>query len=137
MSNNSIKLLKEKKIRPSYTRIRILEYLINHKTHPTVEEIYSRLITDIPTLSRTTIYNTLSLLAGNGILKAITTEENEKRYDGNVNDHGHIKCASCGRIFDFMVDMNCIASHDLKGFEITEKNVFFMGTCPDCIKKTK
>ena len=53
--------LKSKSIRPSLQRIRILEYLIKNRNHPTVEMIYNELLCEMPTLSKTTIYNTLKL----------------------------------------------------------------------------
>ena len=58
----SAKLLKEKDISPSIQRIRVLEYLQNSKNHPTVDNIYNDLIKEIPTLSKTTVYNILKLL---------------------------------------------------------------------------
>jgi len=45
-------------VHPSYHRLKILEYLMNHRTHPTVERIPKELSKEIPTLSKTTIYNT-------------------------------------------------------------------------------
>ena len=56
------KYLREHGISPSYQRIRVFEYLISNKNHPTVDMIYKELIKEIPTLSRTTVYNTLNLL---------------------------------------------------------------------------
>ena len=48
-------------IKPSVQRIAIMDYLLAHKTHPSIDEIYLALCKDIPTLSKTTVYNTLKL----------------------------------------------------------------------------
>jgi len=61
-------------IRPSYPRIRVLDYLVTMKTHPTAEEVFSHLVKEMPTLSRTTVYNTLNLLVGAGLARTLTIE---------------------------------------------------------------
>jgi Fur family transcriptional regulator, peroxide stress response regulator len=53
--------LKNKNIRPSIQRIKIFEYLIKNLCHPTVDQIFKDLQSEIPTISKTTIYNTLDL----------------------------------------------------------------------------
>ena len=56
MREQAIERLKSLGIRPSEQRIVILEYLLGHRTHPTVETIYSELSPKMPTLSKTTVY---------------------------------------------------------------------------------
>ena len=55
--------LVERGIRPSVQRIAIMDYLIKHPTHPTIDEVYQSLCENVPTLSRTTVYNTLRMLS--------------------------------------------------------------------------
>ena len=70
--------LKKHDIKPSFQRMRIFEYLLMHPVHPTVDEIYKSLVTEIPTLSKTTVYNTLDLFIEKRIVQMITIEENEE-----------------------------------------------------------
>ena len=126
--------LKVKNIRLSHQRLKVLEFLTNYKIHPTVEQIYRALHQDVPTLSKTTVYSTLNALADAGMVRVLTIEDNEVRYDITVEDHGHIKCESCGTIYDFDADMSSFHSDGLKDFKITEKNVYFKGICPQCRK---
>lgn len=119
-------------IKPSYQRIKIFEFLMGTKEHPTVDTIYKSLVTDIPTLSKTTVYNTLNLFVENNIAHLITIEENETRYDADVSVHGHFKCEKCGRVADFSVDMGAVAFEELKGFQINQKHVYFKGVCDRC-----
>ena len=51
--------LKKNNIRLTHQRLKVLEYLSNSKNHPTVEQIYNALKKEVPSLSKTTIYNTL------------------------------------------------------------------------------
>ena len=61
----SAEKLMEKGIRPSLTRVMIYDYLLSHRTHPTVDEIYKELSPKAPTLSKTTVYNTVKLFEEN------------------------------------------------------------------------
>ncbi|MBA1336307.1 MAG: transcriptional repressor [Firmicutes bacterium] len=120
-------------IKPSYPRIKILEYLITKRSHPTVDEIYSNLVKEIPTLSKTTVYNTLNLLISANIVRVVASEENETRYDADVTSHGHFKCEKCGAIYDFRIDVGALKTDDLKNFKIKEKNVYYRGICEECL----
>lgn len=124
--------LKKKNISLSHQRLKVLEYLTQNHCHPTVEQIFTELQKDIPTLSKTTVYNTLRVLAEAGLVRIITIEDNEVRFDINTNDHGHFKCESCGIIYDFNIDMDLLVSEDLENFRINDKNVYFKGICPRC-----
>ena len=90
-------------IKPSYQRIRIYEYLTNKRNHPTVDNIYKQLISEIPVLSKTTVYNTLRLFLEKGIVAVVNIEDNEVRYDADLSKHGHFKCLECMNIFDYKV----------------------------------
>lgn len=123
-------MLKENDIKPSFQRLKIYEYLLNNKTHPTVDEIYKYLVEEIPTLSKTTVYNTLNLFVEKDITLLITIDENETRYDADTSVHGHFKCKDCSKIYDFDIDLSCI---ELDGFEIHTKNLYFDGICKNCL----
>jgi Fur family peroxide stress response transcriptional regulator len=125
--------LKTKNIGLSYQRLKVLEYLIQNRCHPTVEQIYFDLRKEIPTLSKTTIYNTLRVLEEAGLVKVITIEDNETRYDIVTENHGHFGCDSCGTIFDFPIDIDPLIPVGLSKFKINVKNVYFKGLCPRCL----
>ena len=63
--NVAAKLI-ENGISPSITRIKIYEYLYGNKNHPTVNDVYISLSEEIPTLSKTTVYNTLKMFVNAG-----------------------------------------------------------------------
>lgn len=126
--------LKQYNIKPSYLRIKVLEYLLAKKNHPTVDMIFNELAKEIPTLSKTTIYNTLKLFTDNKIVKIVTIENNEVRYDADISEHGHLKCEKCKKIYDFRIQIPNTNIDGLDGFEITEKEINFKGTCQECLK---
>jgi len=129
--------LKEKNVSLSHQRLKILEYLVQNRCHPTVEQIFSELQKDMPTLSKTTIYNTLRMLAKSGLVKVITIEDKETRYDIDTKDHGHFKCESCGNIFDFPIDIDPLIPAELSKFKIFSKDVYFNGICDRCLANAK
>lgn len=129
---NLLNELKNKKIRLSHQRLKVLEYLTKNYNHPTADQIYNGLHDEIPTLSKTTVYNTLSSLTHAGLVRVINIEDNETRYDINTHNHGHFKCESCKNIYDFNIDIDSIETSQLNGFEINDKNVYFKGTCRAC-----
>ena len=127
-----LKKLKSKNIRLSHQRLKVLEYLTQNCIHPTADQIYNGIHDDVPTLSRTTVYNTLNSLVKAGLVEVINIEGNEPRYDINTTSHGHFKCGICKKIYDFEIDINSVETHGLNGFDIHDRNVYFKGICPNC-----
>lgn len=127
--------LKRKNIRLSYQRLKVLEYMVTHKTHPTVDQIYHDLQKEVPTLSKTTIYNTLDTLKNAGMVKVVNIEDNELRYDSVTDEHGHFKCESCEQIFDFDINFDSFVTKGLSNFKIHDKDVYFKGVCSNCVAK--
>ncbi len=125
--------LKAHGLRPSYQRIRIFDYIATMKNHPTVDMIYKALITDIPTLSKMTVYNTLKLFIEKKIATLISIEDSEARYDADTSLHGHYKCMQCGMIYDFDIETSSFALNGLKNFEIDETHIYIKGTCKKCL----
>ncbi len=127
--------LGEHDIRTSLYRLKIFEYLINERTHPTAEEIYNKLKKEIPSLSLATVYNTLRLFLEKKIVQLVNVEKNEARYDATLSWHGHLKCLSCGRVFDIHIENLKLSG--LEGFQIYEKHLDLRGLCPGCAKNKK
>lgn len=124
--------LKEHGVKPSYQRLKIFEYMMNNHNHPTVDMIYRALCKEIPTLSKTTVYNTLNLFIDKKITSMIVIEENETRYDLVMNTHGHFKCVNCGALIDIDLDINYEACEELEGCIVTEKHIYLKGLCKNC-----
>lgn len=128
-------ILTDSNLKPSHQRVMIYSFLASNFIHPTAFQIYDGLKKTIPTLSKTTVYNTLKAFLGANIIREITIEENEIRYEFNRRDHGHFKCEACGRIFDFEISTDGAGTDALAGFIINDKNVFYKGVCKDCAKR--
>ena len=120
-------------IKPSMPRVAIMKYLMEHKTHPTIDQIFTDLLPKAPSLSRTTVYNTLKLFYERKAVLALTIDEKNVHYDILTCSHAHFKCKTCGDIYDVPLFESDIP--DFKGdntFLLEETQVYFFGTCEDC-----
>ncbi|MDY0282859.1 MAG: Fur family transcriptional regulator [Salinivirgaceae bacterium] len=124
--------IKKKGIRPSYQRIKVLEYLHQLNAHPTADEVFQALVPEIPTLSKTTVYNTLHAFVDAGLVRVVNIDEIELRYDIMLSNHGHFKCEACGMIINFDIDIDSFPTNGLQEFQVNERNVYFTGLCPNC-----
>ena len=121
-------------IRPSAQRIAIMECISACECHPTADDVYAALVREHPTLSRTTVFSCLKLLAGKGLLNDIDISAESTRYDSTKRQpHAHFMCRECHRIYDIPFDLGILPSP--ADFECDNVNVFFKGRCPECLKK--
>lgn len=121
-------------IKPSLQRIAIMEYLMNHATHPTVDTIFNDLYSTIPTLSKTTVYNTLKLFVENGAAQMLTIDERNIRYDADITPHAHFRCITCGEIYDILLNKGALADlmHPID-FKIEDIQIYYKGYCKKCL----
>lgn len=125
-------------IRPSVQRVAIMDYLLTHRTHPTVDAIYRDLLEEVPTLSRTTVYNTLELLAQNSAALALTIDSRNVHYDGCTVPHAHFLCRHCGHIADLPLESSLRRPSQLPaGCKVEDVQLNYIGICEDCSRKLK
>lgn len=108
--SDAVTRLVEHGIKPSVQRIEIMHYLMTHFTHPTVEEVYKALLPKIPTLSRTTVYNTLRMFSEHNAAKMITINEHRVCYDGDVSLHAHFICKCCRKVYDIFDEVSDVVN---------------------------
>ncbi|NDV67148.1 Fur family transcriptional regulator [Bacteroides sp. 224] len=131
---DAYELLVQYQIKPSVQRLAVMKFLIKNRNYPTAEDIYTALFPQIPTLSKTTVYNTLKLFVDHGAVRMITIDERSTRFDLSTHQCGYFLCKQCGAIFDFQ---NEAASQDLaflvgKGHQIAETHYYYKGLCEKC-----
>ncbi|MCS7165066.1 MAG: Fur family transcriptional regulator [Candidatus Calescibacterium sp.] len=123
-------ILEKNNIKPSIIRLKILEYLIENRTHPTADEIYNHLKKEIPTLSKTSVYLNLNLFLKKKIIQDIKMKE-EQRFDYMEQYHLNFYCISCKKIFDLPVKELKI-SIDNQKFLVEKINIYLEGICENC-----
>ncbi len=131
--------LQNKRIKPTYQRLRVMEYLEQNRNHPTVDMIYAAMVRRIPTISKTTVYNTLKLFVQHDLVTELTITGHEIRYDIKEDGHHHFMCKKCGKIID--VTLNCPYEQGqvdfVQGHKIDETQAYFKGICKNCLQKQK
>lgn len=126
--------LKSHGIRPSMQRMAIMEYLMSHATHPTVDVIYNQLLPKMPTLSRTTIYNTLELFREKGAIRVLNLDNKTTHYDGDTSVHAHLLCRRCGNIYDIEIPSLLYAElNNLPDHLVEQTEISYRGVCSDCL----
>lgn len=129
--------LMSKGIRPSPQRIAIMNYLLDNCNHPTVEAVYDALHTSMPTLSKTTVYNTLKLFEKKQAVQILNIDERNVRLDATMEPHAHFQCMRCGKIFDVPVKnggkmAELLGMNEMTDFEVQQAQIYYKGLCPHC-----
>ena len=113
----------------------VLETVKKTDGHATADEIYRLVSSEYPTISRGTVYRNLQRLCETGDIRRVEVPGGADRYDHILEEHYHVKCEKCGRVFD--VDMDYMSGlesriRDLHGFAIYGHYIMFRGLCPEC-----
>lgn len=138
-TNTTLSCLQAHGIKPSLQRMAVMTYLIEHRTHPTADEIYTALHPSIPTLSKTTVYNTLKLLTEKGAALQLTIDERNCCFDADTSPHAHFLCTRCGRVYDMKLNqaelIKCACVPD--NFQTEDAQLYLRGCCPRCAALNK
>lgn len=128
--------LRAKGISPSPQRLAVYGYLKSHPVHPTADVLMRELKPFLPTLSLTTIYNTLKLFVAKKLICEVIIEDGELRFDADMRDHAHFKCVGCGEVFDLFPTGDKLELSNLpllpEGFTIETVHVCLRGKCANC-----
>jgi Fur family peroxide stress response transcriptional regulator len=119
-------------IKPSVQRSAVMDFLLKNRIHPTIEEIYLSLSPYMPTLSKTTVYNTLDLFVQKGAVRALAIDEKNARYDVDISAHAHFICRECGSVHDiFNLQPQMYEIPDTQ-FTIDAVEISYSGKCNCC-----
>ena len=87
-------------LRMTRQRQEIYRILIEHRDHPTANEVFMRAKDRLPNLSLATVYNCLEALVQHGIIRQVNFERESSRYCPNLREHVHFHDAATGVIHD-------------------------------------
>lgn len=118
-----------------YSRQRELIYqtLMETDQHPTAEMVYHWLKPTNPNLSLGTVYRNLNLLADEGTISRMSFPV--ERYDANTQPHAHLKCQTCGKVYDIHLAHDqgiCDKAIMQSGHQIVGYDLTFQGECVHC-----
>lgn len=127
-------LLLSKGIKPTHQRLAILKLMEGNKEHLNAGQIYKRIARQMPSISKTTVYNTLNKLAAGNVIIVLNIVGKEARYDFITGSHHHFFCEKCGAIIDIPVKCPNCALQRIEGHKIREIHGYFKGICRKCLK---
>lgn len=116
-------------------RLAIYQVLASDASHPAAEDIYRRIKPDLPSLSLATVYRTLDQFEEHGLVSRVHALGDQARFDANLDEHHHLVCESCQRVFDFQdsrLRIPPVAPMALDGFQVRSHRIHLLGLCRDC-----
>ncbi len=130
---DSHQYLRKFSIKPSVQRTAVMDFLLNNRIHPTIDDIYLALSPSMPTLSKTTVYNTLDLFVERGAVQPLVIDEKNARYDVDISAHAHFICRSCGAVHDiFNLNSELFKFPQHKDFTVQTVEISYTGICNVC-----
>jgi len=124
-----------RKMRDTKPRRVILEELRKVTTHPTADEIYNMVREQLPRVSLGTVYRNLEIMSESGMILKLEMAGTQRRYDGTIANHYHVRCAMCGRVDDLPIKPLSGIEREVRevsAYEISGHRLEFKGLCPAC-----
>ncbi len=113
----------------------IFHALQGDETHPSAEQVFDTVRSELATISLRTVYQTLHELAELGEIAALDLGTGMARFDPNMDGvHHHLVCRSCGKVRDLYVDFDGleVPPGSEQGYEVRSAEVVFRGLCEEC-----
>lgn len=125
-----------RKIRHTLQREIVHQAILSMPGHVTADMVYEKIHAAHPSISRATVYRNLRMLEAEGRIMRIDVPGGADCFEAHVREHYHIRCASCGKLFDaklkYMPNLVELEQAADSEFEICACNLLFVGYCPDC-----
>lgn len=134
--------LKSKKLRRTAERDIVLEKVLEMPDNFSIDSLHASLI-QADRVSLATVYNTMQLLSGAGIVRRHTFDGTISRYErvpsANESSHLHLVCTECGKI-KVMKDSEisrAINSRRYPTFHTAYFTLCIYGVCSRCARRLK
>ena len=133
-------LLRARGIQVTAQRLAVFR-AVSAQPHSTAEAVADVVRSEIGAISLQSVYDALTLLVAEGLLRRIQPAGSPARFEDRVGDnHHHLICRDCGRVVDIDCAIGaapCLTADNRQGYEIEEAEVAFWGRCPDCAPRPK
>jgi Fur family peroxide stress response transcriptional regulator len=120
-------------------RAAVYRFLAGTDVHPTAEEVYRAVRSDLPGISLATVYKSLETLVGCGLAVKLTFADQSSRYDGRTDPHHHARCVVCGQVMDLSGDIAASEIEALRrnaaSFTVTGYRLELSGYCAECVPR--
>jgi Fur family peroxide stress response transcriptional regulator len=135
---NTIQRLRQEGFKLTPQRFAVIRYMVGNKDHPSALKIHKDLKRKYPTLSFSTVYNTLNMLQEIEEVQSLHIFDDHLNYDPNMEPHLHFYCKECKRVHDIFMQEGLdiqIPAARIDGHKIDTYSLIFRGTCRDCSER--
>jgi Fur family ferric uptake transcriptional regulator len=130
--------LKQNGYKLTQQRRSVIKAVVSSRDRLTPADLYNNLHQDHPNIGLVTVYRTLGILDGLGLICKVHASGNcHSCTIGTTERHHHLICSNCGKVIDF----SCSNLTELKnklsretGFDIEDHLLEFVGHCRNCQK---
>ena len=106
-------VLENHTIRPTSQRIDIAKVLLAKPQHLSAEQVFAQVNTKSELVSKATVYNTLNLFVGKGLIKEVVIDSSCVFYDSNTEPHYHFYNEDTGLLQD--IDNEAMVVKEIPG----------------------
>lgn len=107
--------------------------ILEKRDHPTADEVYSRVRSEMPSISLATVYNCLEMLVQCDLVRQVNFERGPSRYCANLHPHAHFHDEKTGATHDIEIPeelINRIRALLPPGYAAKTVEVTFHGQSP-------
>jgi Fur family iron response transcriptional regulator len=123
-----IGLLRSAGVQPTPQRLAVARFVLGTTCHPTADQVLAKARKECPTLSRATVYNTLTRLAERGLVRVQTIKEGVVVFDAHTERHHHFIDDATGKIYDVPWEALSVSGEGaLQEYTIREYQVVMRG----------
>jgi Fur family transcriptional regulator, stress-responsive regulator len=135
MESSLAAALRDRGQRVTPQRLMVARVMSDLDAHVTAEAVFDEVSRRMPGVSLPTVYATLDLLEGVGLVDRVTTERGAVIYDPRTDEHHHLVCRRCGAILDVEAPIAAdalLAAARSAGFAPDHAQVVVRGLCSAC-----
>ena len=121
----------------------VYEVLSKMRNHPTADQVYIEARKVLPSLSRTSVFRILDILAQRKLIQRVVTPNSTARYEAKMAPHSHTICVQCGLVTDWdnsPMEKKIRTPKETdapKKFHSTDVTVTVLGLCDKCYVQNK
>ena len=117
-------------------RAAVFRHVARSSVHPTAEDVFLGVRTEVPGISLATVYKSLEMLVNCGLAKKFNPADGSARFCGRIEPHHHARCLTCGSMSDVAGELGALDIATLQsqaeGFNLVGYELELTGYCSDC-----
>ncbi len=130
-------ILKNKKLRNTKQRQKILKIFCFKKGHISVDDLYVAIRVKYPNIGYATVYRTLKLFKKIGIAEEIKIGNQKVLYENKYKNrhHDHLVCIKCGKLIEISSEELEYSQEKLakkNNFKVLDHKLILYGICKEC-----